>query len=219
MFLRKPKGFTLIELMVAMVVGLLVAGVAMAMYVSLIRANSTSIQAARLTQALQASLDVMERDLRRAGYMANAISSSLNTTLVNPATFVITDLQRVSAAAPLFDCVLIRYDSNADGVLSGSNEFIGYRYNGTLQAIEFKSWSTAATQQSERCINTGTAWEAITNNGFTLVTNLSFEISPSTGASTQGQRQVTITIVGRSKQNQALDMQLQREVRLRNDEY
>lgn len=46
MFLRKPKGFTLIELMVAMVVGLLVAGVAMAMYVSLIRANSTSIQAA-----------------------------------------------------------------------------------------------------------------------------------------------------------------------------
>lgn len=63
MFLRKPKGFTLIELMVAMVVGLLVAGVAMAMYVSLIRANSTSIQAARLTQALQASLDVMERDL------------------------------------------------------------------------------------------------------------------------------------------------------------
>ncbi len=80
MFLRKPKAFTLIELMVAMVVGLLVAGVAMAMYVSLIRANSTSIQVARLTQALQASLDVMERDLRRAGYMANAISSSLNTT-------------------------------------------------------------------------------------------------------------------------------------------
>ena len=219
MFLRKPKGFTLIELMVAMVVGLLVAGVAMAMYVSLIRANSTSIQVARLTQALQASLDVMERDLRRAGYMANAISSSLDTTLVNPATFIITDLQRVSAAAPLFDCVLVRYDSNADGALSGTNEIIGYRYNGTSQAIEFKSWNTAATQQSERCTDTGTAWEAITNNGFTLVTNLSFEISPSTGASTQGQRQVTITIDGRSKQNQALDMQLQREVRLRNDEY
>lgn len=123
------------------------------------------------------------------------------------------------AAAPLFDCVLIRYDSNADGALSGTNEIVGYRYNGTSQAIEFKSWSTAATQQSERCADTGTTWEAITNNGFTEVTTLSFEITPSTGASTQGQRQVTITIVGRSKQNQALDMQLQREVRLRNDEY
>lgn len=41
MFLKKPAGFTLIELMVAMVVGLIVAAIAMSMYVSLIRANAT----------------------------------------------------------------------------------------------------------------------------------------------------------------------------------
>ena len=102
MFLKKPVGFTLIELMVAMVVGLIVASIAMSMYVSLIRANATSIQVTRLTQSLQGSLDVMERDLRRAGYFASAVSTALNTAFINPATFTINDLQRVSAAAPLY---------------------------------------------------------------------------------------------------------------------
>ena len=59
----------------------------------------------------------------------------------------------------------------------------------------------------------------ITNNGSTSVTNLSFAITPSSGKNTMGQRRVTISITGHSKQNQALDMMLQRDVRLRNDEY
>ena len=109
--LKRPSGFTLIELMVAMVVGLIVAAIAMSMYVSLIRANATSIQVTRLTQSMQGALDVMERDIRRAGYFANAISTALDTTLVNPATFSLSDLQPASAAGPTHDhfaCKLIK---------------------------------------------------------------------------------------------------------------
>jgi prepilin-type N-terminal cleavage/methylation domain len=216
-FLKKPSGFTLIELMVAMVVGLIVAAIAMSMYVSLIRANATSIQVTRLTQSLQGALDVMERDIRRAGYFANAISTALDTSNVNPATFTISDLQRVSAAAPLYDCILIRYDSNGDGAVSGADEILGYKFDGTNQSIEFHSWDSVVTQKTDLCINSG--WNSITNNGSTNVTNLSFTITPSSGENTMGQRRITISITGNSKQNQALEMTLQRDVRLRNDEY
>ena len=216
--LKRPSGFTLIELMVAMVVGLIVAAIAMSMYVSLIRANATSIQVTRLTLSLQGALDVMERDLRRAGYFANAVSTALNTTLVNPATFTINDLQRVSAAAPLYDCILIRYDSNGDGAVSGSDEILGYKFNGSEQSIQFHSWNSVAAQQNDLC-NTSSGWNSITNNGSTSVTALSFAITPSSGENTMGQRRITLSITGHSKQKSTLSMTLQRDVRLLNDEY
>ncbi len=121
-------------------------------------------------------------------------------------------------AYALYDCILIRYDSNGDGAVSGTDEILGYKFNGTTQSIDFHSWDSVAAQKNDLC-NTNTGWNSITNNGSTSVTNLSFTITPSSGENTMGQRRITISITGHSKQKSTLSMSLQRDVRLRNDEY
>lgn len=238
MQLNRSSGFSLVELMVAMIAGLGVAAIALTLYVAIVKANSTSIQSARLSQALQASMDVMERDIRRAGYIANAANNLARDTNGLPITPIdrsamfslyvsgsTTTLQDLHSTSPNYTCVLLRYDNNDDGVIAGTDELMGYRFNSTNQAIEFKQWSSiknagGSGQLDEKCSDTGAAWTSITDDGSTQITVLTFTIAPSSGASTAlGQRTITLSLSGQNSHNTALDMQLQRQVRLRNDQF
>ncbi|MFC7301255.1 PilW family protein [Cognatiluteimonas weifangensis] len=68
---RRAGGFTLVELMVALVVGLIVVLAAVGFVVSVAKANSENIQVTRLTQELRSLTDVMARDIRRARYVVD----------------------------------------------------------------------------------------------------------------------------------------------------
>ena len=68
---RQASGFTLIELMIAMVLGLIVIGAVMALSLSMIRANSDTISATRLTQELRATSATITSELQRAGSTDN----------------------------------------------------------------------------------------------------------------------------------------------------
>src|SRR3546814_14660050 len=65
---RQHGGFSLIELMVALVIGLIVSGAVLAFTISSVRANSEYVQAVRLTQELRTVGQFIDRALRRAGY-------------------------------------------------------------------------------------------------------------------------------------------------------
>lgn len=71
---RAIKGFTLIELLIAMAIGLIVIGSAIALMVSVMRANSENMQSTRLTQELRALTDIVARELRRARYNEDALT-------------------------------------------------------------------------------------------------------------------------------------------------
>lgn len=69
---RRPSpsqvhGFSLVELMVALALGLIVIGAVLTLIVALIRANNQTIQATRLTQEMRATAAVITSDLKRAG--------------------------------------------------------------------------------------------------------------------------------------------------------
>ncbi len=64
-------GFTLIELMIAMVLGLIVIGAVLALSLSMIRANSDTISSTRLTQELRATSAAITSELQRAGTTEN----------------------------------------------------------------------------------------------------------------------------------------------------
>jgi Tfp pilus assembly protein PilW len=94
MNIRRNAGFSLVELMVAMVLALIVIGAVIALVLSMMRANNQTISATRLTQELRATAALMEADLRRAGGVldpltsATAIGGQPDTTLatINTAT-------------------------------------------------------------------------------------------------------------------------------------
>lgn len=72
MLSRRPSpsqvhGFSLVELMVALALGLIVIGAVLTLIVALIRANNQTIQATRLTQEMRATAAVITSDLKRAG--------------------------------------------------------------------------------------------------------------------------------------------------------
>lgn len=63
---RVSRGFSLVELMVAMVLGLIVVAAVVNLVVSIIQSNNQTIQATRLTQELRATTAVIAADIKRA---------------------------------------------------------------------------------------------------------------------------------------------------------
>ena len=141
------------------------------------------------------------------------------TLTVSAGSTTLQDLQRIAVAAPLYDCILLRYDADDDGAIAGNAEIMGYRFVSTEKGLEFKQWTTVATQLSELC-DGDTGWSNISQDGQLQLTSLTFAIDPATGfASPSGQRRIIITLVGRSQHKPALTLSLQRQVRIRNDQY
>ena len=237
MRLTSSRGFSLVELLVALIAGLIIVAAAGTLYVSILRANAASVQLAALNLGMQSLMDIMERDIRRAGYFASAaqnLARSPSTPVpapqdddamfslhVSAGSGTLQDLQRIAVAAPLYDCILLRYDANDDGLIDGADEIMGYRFVSAEKGLEFKQWATIPDKaQSEATCKEDTGWSNISQDGQLQLTSLTFAIDPATGfASPSGQRRIIITLVGRSQHKPALTLSLQRQVRIRNDQY
>jgi prepilin-type N-terminal cleavage/methylation domain-containing protein len=236
MRLNIRRGFSMVELLVALVAGLIIVGTATTLYVSIIRANATSIQLSSLNLGMQSLLDVMERDMRRAGYFANAslnLSRDANgnpvvaptnrtamfTLMTSAGSSTLQDMQRISVAAPLYDCILLRYDANDDGSIAGTDEIMGYRFKSAELGLEFRQWETVTDQLDQLCEG-DEDWDNISQDGQVQLTSVTLAITPATGFSIPtGQRTITVSMVGQSQQKPALSLTLQRQVRMRNDQY
>ncbi|MFC0678905.1 PilW family protein [Lysobacter korlensis] len=74
--MRRNAGFTLIEMMVAMAIGLIVIGAVTGLVLSIIRSNNETIQATRLTQELRATAAVIMGDIKRAGGVVDPLTAA-----------------------------------------------------------------------------------------------------------------------------------------------
>jgi prepilin-type N-terminal cleavage/methylation domain-containing protein len=112
-------GFSLIELMVALVAGLIVIGAVLSFVVTTVRSNTQTTQATRVMQELRTSMGLISRELRRAGYNQNAIDSvGTNSTSTVFAT-ITTNLAD--------DCVVVAYDRGGAPGAIDTGESRGFR--------------------------------------------------------------------------------------------
>ena len=81
------SGFTLVELLISMLLGLMVVGMMISLYTSSVVNNSKIINQGKLNLEVKSLIELMSRDIRRAGYWADATSSALSTGLM---TFTIS---------------------------------------------------------------------------------------------------------------------------------
>jgi len=97
------RGFSLVELMVALVVGLIVVGAVLALVASIMKSNRQTLQSTRLNQELRATVAVIANDLRRARSVTDPLTSAKTG---NP----YSDVDTGTAS-----CVIFAYDGAAGG--------------------------------------------------------------------------------------------------------
>jgi type IV pilus assembly protein PilW len=224
--LRRQHGVGLVELLIASAIGLfLLAGLTDFLGRSL-TSSGRNFQDARLTQDLNVAMELMTRDLRRAGYSSAAQGNPAAVSApANPFT------QETVAGAgdgginlATAGCVLYAYDAPAteNGNLDVV-ERLGFRLQaGTVQA------GTSATTCA-----TG-AWQAVTDPGLSEITALSFQYMDGNGAAAAPQRPlvaasgvtwavctrlIQVTLTGRLRSDPNVTRTLTQNVRVRNDWY
>lgn len=195
------RGFTLIELMVSMVIGLIILAGVIGMFVSMVKSDNDYLKSVRLNQELRAAMSLITRDIRRAGANRTAATDSP----ANP--FSVAGGTRLTIAANqqgvLISCLTYSYDAN-----DTSNELFGYRHDSTTGSVETRADGAACNANG---------WSTITDDNLVDITALTFVDTTVTEVGINI-RQITVTLSGRLRRDNTVIRALTETVRLRNDE-
>lgn len=129
--LRRQRGLSLVELMVGTAISLVLVAAALAVYARSIQGGAVSGNLVQLNQSMRSIMNVIDYDLHRAGYSANAAAGS-TTNAFNQRTTTGTDVH-ISAGN---DCILYSFDLSGDGAYTSANELFGFRFNSTTKQVE-----------------------------------------------------------------------------------
>ena len=228
----RQSGLGLVELLIASAIGLfLLAGLTDFLGRSL-TSSGRNFQDARLTQDLNVAMDLITRDLRRAGYSGTAQGEiTAAVAAANPfmqpvgtgTSFGGINLsQRVAR-----DCILYSYDLSPTAAGDGNRddaENLGFR----LRAGAVEAGSNVTTCD----LNVITGWQQVTDPKLSTITALSFEFLDSADnvaatpfANPPGPnwvvctRLIRVTLTGQLRNTPAVTRTLIQSVRVRNDWY
>jgi len=180
----KQDGFTLIELMIAMMLGLIVIGGALSIYISTVSSSSNTIKSARLNYDLESAMGIMINDIKRAGYWGGATDGGAG---LNPFTNANAGLGAVSNITILDNgaCILYSYDADGNGVnenpnnlgfdlagnaivVASANEFYGFKLD--ADSIKIRLSGAATTD----CDADGDIWENFIDESALTITAVQF---------------------------------------------
>ncbi|MBE9610789.1 PilW family protein [Chitinilyticum piscinae] len=178
-------GFTLIEILVALAIGMLIIGAAYSYFLSTLRNSSAMVAQSRLQQEIRTAADLMQRDLRRAGYFPNG--DTTNQPLVSTIW-----IGKTTSAQANTNCVIYRYVDERGTLRNG----------GFLLAADGRLYMKNAGSSNNTC-QTGSDWVAITASNFTTVSR--FTVSYTSGSRPRLAIGLTGTLQSDSKVNFALD--------------
>jgi type IV pilus assembly protein PilW len=228
---RRQHGVGLVELLIAAAIGLfLLAGLTDFLSRSLVT-SGRNLQDARLTQDLNVAMDLITRDLRRAGYSRDAQGlAKAADAAVNPFTQDVVAGANdggISLATP--GCALYSYDLPAsENGVRNVTEQLGFRLlDGAIQA------GTSATS-----CNAGGTWQTVTDPGVSTVTVLTFQYLDGSGVAAAPQlpfvaatgvaagvtwavctRLIQVTLTGQLQGDPNVTHTHTQSVRVRNDWY
>ncbi len=206
--MQAQRGFSLVELMIALTLGLLLVGAVLSVFTGTLRSNADLGRMARLEEQLTGLLDLISRDLRRAGSTAKPYLA-----LAGAANPFGLDAPAAYGGEPANSCLTLRYDLNRDGLLTtaaANDERFGYRLKDGM--VQIRAAGLACTADATP------GWENAADRGEVEITALSFAISTAS-AGDMDARAVTVTLAGRLVSDAATARSFTRTVRVRNDVY
>lgn len=126
------QGLTLVELLVGIVVGLVILSAAGSVMISYVKSHDENQKIVNLNQNMRSVMDLMVRDIRRAGYVQSDIVS-MDELKNNPFFENSCDLRICGDGGQSGSCIDFSYEKNGDAVVD-SEESFGFRLsNGVVQ--------------------------------------------------------------------------------------
>ncbi len=172
---KSQQGLTLIEMMIAMVIGLLIVGTVITIFITNVRSNRDNVAMIRLNQELRGVMTFVSDELKRGGYSNDSEEDAF-----------IDEFAVIGGS-----CVRYSYDENSDGVLNTTGtdkEHFGFRLNANV--IEWSRDNSAGACDS-------TSWQGITEDDIADITDFTITSSDiPTIDGTVNIKQLTISITG-----------------------
>jgi prepilin-type N-terminal cleavage/methylation domain-containing protein len=210
------KGFTLIELMISMVIMLVVALATIQISSSVFRTNTESVQMIQMSQEMRSAIQLISRDIRRAGYNDDSLAGFLSSQAISSGITMGT-----LDANGIANCLQVRYD-DLDGI--AKNAVYRLRVVSTIGRVSAHFGATASCDTP----TTDTGWVDISDPILTHITGLEFILDDSrtdiaenmsTGNTIQvGVEQISISISAalRSSANASVNRTISNAVQIRN---
>nr|WP_067296776.1 hypothetical protein [Marinobacterium profundum] len=216
--LERQRGISLIELMIGMLLGLLVSGIVVSMFVMTMGSTRQITSSIRLNQEVRTVMDLMVRDIRRAGYWDGSLAASNPYASITeagaPAAVFLAKgsaTHLTNAEGPSGSCVILGYDTDNAGA-STATKLIGYRFD--ADAVEVLWANTFVTPA--HC-NMGT-WSNLTDERAIKVTALTFTPDPSPASFAAATvRNLTISLTAEAISDSRINTTITDQVRIRAD--
>lgn len=213
------RGLGLVELMISISIGLLLLSGALDFLLRSLTTAGSGLRESRLSQELNATLDLITRDILRAGYS----STAQNTLPANPFTQdAVPAANDGGVSLAIAGCILYAYDM--PGTANGARDL--------AERLGFKLQSAAVYTGTQATDCASGTWQPLTDPKVSKITALSFEYLDGAGNLAAPQRPILlasgtnwavctrlirVTISGHLVDNPSAPRTLTQNVRVRND--
>lgn len=187
--MRSQKGFTLVELIISVALGIAAVSAIMFFYISNLNSSYITLKSSKLNQEIATLMTLMVQDIRRAGYgsltsnadASNNLFSNADTRLAIYTTGTDTEIGESDEDDGTASCIVFAYDKDID-LMPDNDDFFGFRLNGS--EVEFRVNGT----DNKGCEDDNNGWESITDSSEIIVDVLSFSLDGSlcTGVTDDG---------------------------------
>lgn len=157
---KRESGFSIVELLVGVAIGLFVIGGALKLFADYVGNNRRLVLETKVNQDMRAAADLIARDLRRAGYWGNSTGGVVTTNASPvPAVSPYASVTPTSIGVAGSSTTYSYSQGTEDNALTAATENFGFRLN--AGSIEYLL---------------GGSWQSITDTG--TVTMNSFSVTP-----------------------------------------
>jgi type IV pilus assembly protein PilW len=205
----KQTGATLIELLISLVIGLIIAASMLGMYVTSTANSSQLLKSSKLNQELTTLMTVMINDIRRAGYWLNSdVNKNASDNPFNTEDTKIT--------VTISSCITYAYESGANDTLDTTDLF-GFRLNAGTAEVEMRQSGSIGSEND--CADG--IWLPLTDESYIEITELDFVLSQppdyTLGDAALETNMVSIRLTGALASDPSAVVTLEQTVRVRND--
>lgn len=188
---RKQIGLTLIELMIALILGLFVSLAIMTIFFTNVKSTTETVRMIQLNQELRSAMSFISDEVKRAGYSADGDEDYMGAWDTSTA-----------------NCVIYAYDQNADGsTYAAASDRFGFRLNNN----EIQ-WGQSVTSCA------GTGWQPLTDVNVANITTFTITSNP-IAAGTLTINQIDISITGQIMLNaETVSRDINETIRVRNED-